>query len=522
MSNKIIFDKDLREVIKETTKTLVKAVKSTLGPSGTNVGVLSELNLPVIINDGVTVAKKVKFEDPFQDYIAKILKTVSQNTDNTAGDGTTTSLTLTEAIILEGIKNIELGFSPIDIVKGIRIATLEVLKKLDETKISLENNKNVLKQVASISANNDKELGNLIANAFSTVGVDGQIEIKDSTNDKTYIDVINGMKYDSGYESNMFINTKKSSVYLEKCKVLLYEGKLDDINPLAEILKDLRTEDTPLLIIADDFTEQVINDLAYNKVNGGFKLCAVKSPGYGIAKEQNIDDISLISGSKIISKRFGLKMEDFKVDFLGEVTSVKVTFDDFTLINENTNKDQVDKKIKSLKEDYKKETSKNIKSEITDRIARLSNGVAIMYVYGNSAVEIAEKKYRIEDAINATRASLEEGIVPGGGSTLFKISNSLVVPKMENESQIIGYNILRKALKSPIKTICINSGEKPDIILDNIKNNNKTNYGFDAKNKKYGDMLKLGIVDPVKVKKAALVNASSVSQMVLTMSATVL
>lgn len=522
MSNKIISGKKLRKSIGKTTETLIKGVKSTLGPSGTNVGVLSELNLPIIVNDGVTVAKKTTFEDPLEDYISKILKTVSQNTDNTAKDGTSTSLTLAEGLILEGLKHIELGYSQINISKGIRQATLDILKELEKRKISLEENKNVLRQVASISANNDSSLGNLIADAFIKVGVNGQIEVKNSTNDTTYIDIINGMKYESGFESNLFINTTKSTVHLENCKILLYEGQLNDLTPIAETLKNLREQDTPLLIIADDFTEQVISDLAYNKVNNGFKLCAAKSPGYGVVKEQSTDDIALISKAKIISKRFGTQLEDVTLDYLGEVSDIKVTSDSFTLSNDKTDKKEVEEKIKSLKEDWKKENSKGIKSEIEDRIARLSNGVAVMYVHGSSDVEIADKKYRIEDAIGATRASLEEGIVAGGGVTLFNISNSLKTPKMENESQEVGYNIVLKAIKAPIKTICVNSGEKPDIILDKIEKSNKSNYGFDAKNKKYGDMLELGIIDPVKVIKTALVNASSVSQMVLTMNTVVL
>ncbi|MFT6125887.1 MAG: chaperonin GroEL [Flavobacteriaceae bacterium] len=521
MNNKILSDKKLRDTIKVTTETLVKIVKSTLGPSGTNVGVTNTLLLPIIINDGVTVAKKISFEDPFQNYIANLLKTVSQNTDNIAKDGTTTSLTLTEAIIVEGLKNIELGFSQIDIAKGIRLATLDVLKELESRKIPLKDNIEILKQVASISANNDIELGSLIADAFSKVGVDGQIEVKDSQTDTTYVDIIDGMKYDSGYISNMFNNTKSNSVHFENCKVLLYEGRLLDITPLTETLKNIREQDIPLLIVADDFSKEVEEDLVYNKLNGGFKLCAVKSPGYGISKEQNIDDIALISGAKVISKRLGTKIEDFKIDFLGEVSDIKVRSEDFTLINTKADKKAIAKKIKSLKDDLKKE--QNAKTEINNRIASLSNGVAIIYVQGDSSVEISDKKYRIEDAIGSTRASLEQGIIAGGGVTLFNIGNTLKIPIMDNKAQEAGYNILRNALKSPITTICLNVGEKPDVILHTIENNsNIINYGFDAKSKKFGDMIEMGIIDPVKVTVTALVNASSVSQMILTMNAVVL
>ena len=489
MSNKIIFDKKLRKTIRKTTETLAKAVKSTLGPSGTNVGLYSKIHLPIVVNDGVTVAETVSFDDPFQSYICKLLKTVSQNTDNIANDGTTTSLTLAEAIIMEGIKNIELGFSQIDVVKGIRIATLEVLKQLDNTKISLKENKEMLRQIANISANNDMGLGNIIADAFMKVGVDGQMEIKDSVNKKTYVEIINGMRYDSGYESNMFNNTDKGICHFENAKILLYEGKLKDLSPLAETLKELRKEDTPLLIVADDFTEETINDLTYNKLSGGFKLCAVRSPGYGDAKEKDMDDLALITKAKVISKRFGLKIEDFTADLLGEATDVKVKAAEFTLSNESADKEEIDKVVKTLKEDIEKETHKNIKAEIQNRIARLTNGTAIIYVHGDSPVEIVEKKYRIEDAIGATRASMEDGVVPGGGLSLFTISENLVSCEMENESQLAGYNIIVKALKAPIETICINSGVTPEIIMEEIKKSKIDNYGFDAKNKKYGDML---------------------------------
>lgn len=518
MQESISFDTDLRKAIKKTVKTLSKAVKSTLGPSGTNVGVLSEISLPVIVNDGVTVAKKIKFEDPLKKYIANILKTVSQNTDNLAGDGTTTATTLAEAIILEGIKNIEAGFSQVNIAKGIREATLLVLKELENKAISVIDDKKMLLQVASISANNDKELGKIISQAFLKVGIDGQIEVKDSSNNKTYVDVIDGMKYNSGFESSIFINTEKGEVVLDECSILLYEGKLKTIDPILVALQEARNTNTSILIIADDYAEQAVGDLTYNKINAGVKVCAVKTPGYGITKENNMDDISEVTGATIISKRFGSAIEDFYVEQLGNTTTVKVNAESFTIINENVDKKLIAKKLVKLKEDLKKEASTTIKDEISERIAKLSNGVAVMYVAGNSPVEIAEKKYRIEDAINATRASLEEGIVAGGGITLLKIGKALKMPKMENRDQEIGFNILIKALESPIKTICKNAGENGDVIISEVLKNKNFNYGYDAKLKVYKDLVKGGVLDPLKVTKAALTNASSVSQMLLTMN----
>lgn len=516
MQESISFDKDLREAIKETVHTVSKAVKSTLGPSGTNVGVLSEIMLPVIVNDGVTVAKNIKFEDPLKKYIANILKTVSQNTDSTAGDGTTTSITLAEAIITEGIKNIDAGFSPVNISKGIRLATVEVLKALEEKAIAVEGDTKRLFQVASISANNDKELGKIISDAFIKVGVDGQIEVKDSTDDKTYVETIPGMKFESGYESSMFTNNANSESVLDNCSVLIYEGKLRSIEPIIELLRQVRAENNSLLIIADDYDKVCVDDLAANKVQGGLKVCAVKSPGYGAAKEAALEDIALITGAEILSKRFGTTLEEW-AGRTGVAANVKVDKDSLSIVQSPSDITKLEEKLSSLREEAKKAKGTE-KDEILQRVARLSNGVAVMYVSGNSPVEIAEKKYRIEDAIHATRASLEEGIVPGGGITLLRLGKSITRPVFENRDQEIGFDALIKALEAPTKTICENSGVNGDVVVHEVLKKKNFNYGYDAKFHQYKDLVKAGVIDPVKVTKAALTNASSVSQMILTMN----
>jgi len=520
MQDSISSEYALRQAIKETTTTLVGAVKSTLGPQGTNVGILSQLLQPVIINDGVTVSKSIVngFKNPLKKYIANVLKTVSQNTDNIAGDGTTTSLTITEALIIEGIKNIEAGFSQVDIAKGIREAAIMVLKELDVKAIPVLKDKELLLNVATVSANNDPELGKVISEAFLKVGINGQISIQDSVNKKTYVEVVNGMEFDSGYQSNMFINTKSTEVVFGNTYILLYEGKLISIDPIVEALKKAREEDFSILIIADDFSKEVIEDLTYNKLNANVKVCAVRSPSYGQLKEQNIDDLSLISGATIISRRFGSSIENFECSQLGKVSFVKISADSFSIINSEIDKESLHSKIESLKKELERALGPTAKEEFQNRIARLSNGVAVMYVSGSSPVEIAEKKYRIEDAINATRASLEEGVVPGGGVTLLRIANNLKMPKLDNRSQEIGFNILVEAMESPIRTITKNAGKKEDIIVETVLKNKNFNYGYDAKDEKYLDLVKKGIVDPVKVTKAALTNAASVSQMLLTMN----
>lgn len=517
MKESISFDKDLRKAIKKTIKPLAKSVKSTLGPSGTNVGTLSQIHLPVIVNDGVTVAKSFKPKDPLKKFVANIIKTVSQNTDNVAGDGTTTSITLTEAIVLEGIKNIEAGFSQIDVARGIKEATKIVLEKLDKKALTVKNNKNRLLQVATISANNDPELGKLISDAFTKVGVDGQIDVKDSTEGKTEIEILPGIKYYSGYESQMFTNTDTGEVVLDNCKILIYEGKMRSLDPIVWLLQEVRNANDSLLIIADDYDPICVDDLAANKIQGKLKICAVKSPGFGTSKQNSLEDIALVTNSTIVSKKSGLDLDSFNGTHIGTANTVKVNTESFTIIEDSVNKELIKKRISSLKKKSKTASSTD-KEEILERIAKLSNGVAILHVSGDSPVEIAEKKYRIEDAINATRAAMEEGIVPGGGVALLKIKDSIRIPKLQNQSQEIGFNILLKALEAPIRTICNNSEASEDVVVNKVLNEAKFNYGYDARLKKYGDMIELGIIDPKKVTKTALSNASSVSQMMLTMN----
>jgi len=431
---------------------------------------------------------------------------------------TTTSITLAEAIILEGIKYIEAGFSPVNISKGIHLATKKIISELDKKSTPIIDKEDLLLQVSSISANNDDELGKIISEAFLKVGVDGQIEIKNSPTDRTYIDIVNGMKYNSGYESNLFINTSNSSVVLDDCGIFIYEGKLTAIEPIQDIIKNAVNEEKPLLIIADDYGPNVVDTLSNIKIQHKVNLCAVKSPSYGIQKEQDLEDIAFITSTKIVSNRLGIDISETTTDLLGNA-NVKVDNESFTIISNNVSKEEVLKKVKQLKEKVKVANNTE-KSELLDRIAKLTNGVAVMYVGGSSPVEISEKMYRAEDAIQSTRASLEEGIVPGGGITLLKLGKALKTPKMENESQVIGFNILKKALEAPITTIAENCDENGQVVINEVLKGDFT-FGYDAKLKEYKDLLAAGIIDPKKVTKTALMNASSVSQMILTLNAAI-
>lgn len=508
----IVFDSELRSAIKQTTEIFAKAVKGTLGPKGTNVGTLSQLKLPVVLNDGVTVAKNLNFKDPLSKYIANILKTVSQNTEKEVGDGTSTSITLAETIILEGLRNIEVGFSQVDVSKGIRLATIDLLKSLEEVKIDA---RTMLEEVATISANNDREIGKLVAQIFDKAGEDGKVNIENSYDSQTRVETIEGVKYDIGYESEVFSNTADKKTVFENTFVLLYEGELKSMHVILQLLQDINDANESLIIIADSYSEGALMDLINARRTNGLNICALRSPGYGQMKELNMDDLSLITGAPIQSNRFGRKLETLQKNDLLKVDKITVGKD--TMVIENKNKDLTGV-IAELKSKEKTETDPNVKSELKERISRLSEGVATLYVGGNSPMEISEKKYRIEDAIGATKSALEEGIVPGGGITLFRLGKSLEMPKMKNRAEEIGYQIVVLATEAPIRTILMNAGQKPDIIMSQILGDSNFNYGYNANTNSYVDMVEDGVIDPLKVTKSALTNASSVAQLLLTMN----
>lgn len=510
----IVFDEELKSAIKRVIIKLSKAVKLTLGPKGTNVGVLNNILLPEITNDGVTVVNNIVngFKNDLDKYIANIIKTASATTENQAGDGTTTTIVLIESIVKEGYKLIDAGYSTIDVVEGIKKATEDILKSIFNKSIPVEGD--ILHKVATISANNDEELGKLISDAFEKVGVNGRIEVEDN-HDETYVEFIDGMSYDMGYESPLFINTSKKTVEFDKCKVLIYEGKLTSIDVIIEnILKPIANEQKSLIIIADDYSKEALSDLTNNKLNAGLKVCALRSAYYGSKKEGTIEDIAFISNSEIVSRRFGLEIENANENNLGELESVVITNDKISFVQKN-NENTFDR-IEELKEQAKSAKG-TFKDDLLDRVAKLSGSVAILHVSGKTPIEITEKKYRIEDAINSTRSALEEGILPGGGVALLKLSEETCTID-SNESFNLGYGSLKKSLKAPIKTIAENSGKSGDVILNKVAMMSNFNDGYNAKNNTFGDLIELGVVDPTKVTRCALENASSVAQMILTLN----
>lgn len=529
MQESVKFDKELKEAIKVSITTMAKAVKSTLGPEGTNSLILTPGGLPTIVNDGVRVAKAFmqtlaeNHPKELTTKITQILNTVPTKTEEIAGDSTSTSVTLLESILLEGLKYSD-DYSSMNMVKGIKLATKDILSKIDSKAIPIAGNTNLLAQVASISANNDKELGEIIAEAFLEVGVDGQIEVKDSKTGETNIEIVKGMKYNSGFESELFVNAPltRTSEY-KNAKILIYEGKFSEITEsFLKTTKELNVQENPLIIIADEYSTEVMNILVNSKINQNFKICALRSPNYGQAKAWDLDDIAFVTGAKVIASRFGNSLNDLTLDMLGEVENIKITSNSFSITIKKEKDQEIAQRVSDLKVKKDALESEVDREEYVSRIARLSMGVAVLYVAGDSPIQISEKKLRIEDAINATRSALEEGILPGGGVTLLKLAEQTEIPNLENEAQEIGYKVLLKALKAPIETICYNAEVSSDIIKKDIIAHKEFNYGYDAKDKEYTNLVDKGVIDPVKGVKAALAEASSVAQMMLTLNCAII
>lgn len=519
MNNKgISFDKQLKETVLSTVELAAKAIKSTLGPSGTNVGVRTQINKPNFVNDGVTVAKNLRGlfpqEETLKNYIIEVVISTCENTERLAGDGTTTTATLLEAIVTEGYKVINAGYSPVEVVNGIKLATEDILAKLNDSAITVSKENKLLKKIATISSNNDEELGGIIYSIFSQIGENGKIDTKHSNSTETRFEVIDGVRYNSGMQDVMFSNTTKTETILDDCHILIYEGKLKDINPIFDTLNAIKKEDESVLIIADEFAPAALESLTSNKVMHKFKVCAVRSPGFGIKKENDLNDIAFMTGATVISSKNGEDKENVTMDKLGKASSVKVTLETFTLLCENRDRDASQKRIDQLKEELKAASGTD-KEELLDRIAKLSDGIGIIYIGGASPEEVSDKEYRIEDAVNATRVAIEEGIVPGGGVSLLKLAQETKPSNLKTLDEELGYNLLLRALEAPIRTICENSGTSADLVVNNVLDKKNFNYGYNAKTKKYGDLIKNGVVDPKKVTRVALQNASSIGRLIL-------
>ena len=515
-AKEIIFGTDARSKVLNGVNVLADAVQATLGPKGRNVIIEKSFSAPRITKDGVTVAKEIELKDKFENLGAQAIREVASKTNDLAGDGTTTSTVLARAIFVEGIKAIAAGLNPMDIKRGIDKAVAEAIKEIKNTskKISL---KEEIAQVGTISANGDKEIGEKIADAMEKVGPNSPITVEEAKGLEFEVEVVEGMNFDRGYLSPYFItDTEKMNVVLDNPFILLFDKKISTLQPMIKILEAIAQSGRPLLIIAEDVEGEALAALVVNKLRGGLKVCAVKAPGFGDRRKAMLEDIAVLTGGQVISEEVGFKLENTELSNLGKAKKIIVTKDDTTIVDGAGSSEDVEARCNNIKTQIENTTSDYDKEKLQERLAKLSGGVAILKVGGATEVEVKEKKDRVEDALAATRAAVEEGIVAGGGATFVHIAEKIKDLKGENESQNSGIKIVYDALRAPAKQIAKNAGLEGSVIINKIIEGKDANYGFDAQKEVYGDMIKFGIVDPTKVARISLEGAASVAGLLLT------
>ncbi|KQC32778.1 MULTISPECIES: chaperonin GroEL [Nonlabens] len=516
MAKDIKFDIEARDGIKRGVDALANAVKVTLGPKGRNVIIGKSFGAPVVTKDGVSVAKEIELENELENMGAQMVKEVASKTNDLAGDGTTTATVLAQAIVKEGLKNVAAGANPMDLKRGIDQAVEAIVKDLEKQAKKVGDSSEMIKQVASISANNDEMIGDLIAKAFGKVGKEGVITVEEAKGTETYVDVVEGMQFDRGYLSPYFVtNSEKMTTELENPYILLFDKKISTMKDLMPVLEPVAQSGKPLLIIAEDVDGEALATLVVNKLRGALKIAAVKAPGFGDRRKAMLEDIAILTGGTVISEERGFTLENATIDMLGTAEKVDINKDNTTIVNgAGSNKDIKDR-VGQIKSQIENTTSDYDKEKLQERLAKLAGGVAVLYVGAASEVEMKEKKDRVDDALHATRAAVEEGIVAGGGVALVRAKSVLEKLKAVNFDQETGISIVARAIESPLRTIVENAGGEGSVVISKILES-KGNYGYDAKNDKYVDMLKEGIIDPKKVTRVALENAASVSGMILT------
>jgi chaperonin GroEL len=516
MAKDIKFDIEARDGIKRGVDALANAVKVTLGPKGRNVIIGKSFGAPVVTKDGVSVAKEIELENELENMGAQMVKEVASKTNDLAGDGTTTATVLAQAIVKEGLKNVAAGANPMDLKRGIDQAVESIVKDLEKQAKKVGDSSEMIKQVASISANNDEMIGDLIAKAFGKVGKEGVITVEEAKGTETYVDVVEGMQFDRGYLSPYFTtNSEKMTTELENPYILLFDKKISTMKDLMPILEPVAQSGKPLLIIAEDVDGEALATLVVNKLRGALKIAAVKAPGFGDRRKAMLEDIAILTGGTVISEERGFTLENTTIDMLGTAEKVDINKDNTTIVNgAGTNKD-ITARVGQIKSQIENTTSDYDKEKLQERLAKLAGGVAVLYVGAASEVEMKEKKDRVDDALHATRAAVEEGIVAGGGVALVRAKSVLSKLKAANFDQETGISIVTRAIESPLRTIVENAGGEGSVVVSKILES-KGNNGYDAKNDKYVDMLKEGIIDPKKVTRVALENAASVAGMILT------
>lgn len=515
MAKQMKFDVAARTSLMNGVDKLANAVKVTLGPKGRNVMIGKSFGAPNVTKDGVTVAKDVELEDAYENLGAQMAKEVASKTSDAAGDGTTTATVLAQAITREGLKNVAAGANPMDIKRGIDAAVSAVIAEISKMAVKI-NGKQHIAQVASISANNDAEIGELLANAMEKVGNDGVITIEESKTADTVLDVVEGMQFDRGYLSPYFVtNTDSMEVALENPMILLYDKKISTMKDLLPILEHVAKQGKSLLIIAEDVDGEALATLVVNKIRGTLKVAAVKAPGFGDRRKAMLEDIAILTGGMLVSEETGAKLEDAPVTVLGQAKSITINKDNTTIVEGAGDSAAIKARIGQIKKQIEDTTSDYDREKLQERLAKLAGGVAVIKVGAATEVEMKEKKDRVDDAMHATRAAVEEGIVAGGGVALIRAASAIDALKLDNDDQKTGASIIRRAIEEPLRQIVTNAGLEGSVVVNKVKEG-KDGFGYNAKTDKYEDLIKAGVIDPAKVTKAALGNAASIASMLLT------
>jgi len=517
----VYFASDARDRMLRGVNTLANAVKVTLGPKGRNVIIEKSFGAPRSTKDGVSVAKEIELADKFENLGAQLIREVASKTNDKAGDGTTTATVLAQAIVTEGLKSVAAGMNPMDLKRGVDKAVAKVIEEIKSSSRKVSSNAEIA-QVGTISANGDTEVGDMIAKAMAKVGNEGVITVEEAKTAETELDVVEGMQFDRGYLSPYFItNAEKMEADLEEPMILLFEKKLSSLQPLLPVLEAVVQSGRPLLIIAEDVEGEALATLVVNKLRGGLRVAAVKAPGFGDRRKAMLEDIAILTGGQLISEDLGIKLENVTLDMLGKAKKVTITKDDTTIVDGSGEKSGIEGRISQIKKQIEDTTSDYDKEKLQERLAKLAGGVAVVRVGGSTEVEVKEKKDRVDDALNATRAAVEEGIVPGGGVALLKASKVLDGFKGDNDDQEAGVAIVRRALQAPIRQIAENAGVEGSIVVGKVLENSSPTFGFNAQTEEYVDMVKAGVIDPAKVVRTALQDAASVAGLMITTEAAI-
>jgi len=516
MAKEIKFNIEARDMLKSGVDQLANAVKVTLGPKGRNVIIEKKFGAPQITKDGVTVAKEIELEDKYEDMGAKLVKEVASKTGDDAGDGTTTATVLAQAIVGEGLKNVTAGANPMELKRGIDKAVAGVVASIKAQSQEVGDDFEKIEQVAKISANNDSEIGHLIAEAMKKVKKEGVITIEEAKGTDTYIDVVEGMQFDRGYLSPYFVtNTEKMEAEMENPYILIHDKKISNLKEMLPILEAAAQSGRPLLIIAEDIDGEALTTLVVNRLRGGLKICAVKAPGFGDRRKEMLQDIAILTGGTVITEEQGIQLESATLDMLGRAEKITVNKDNTTIVNGLGKKEAIADRVAQIKSQIAITTSDYDREKLQERLAKLSGGVAVLYVGAPSEVEMKEKKDRVDDALSATRAAIEEGIVPGGGVAYIRALDAIKDLKGDNEEETLGIKIVRRAIEEPLRQIVFNAGKEGAVVVQKVKEG-KGDYGYNARTDVYENFFKTGVIDPAKVTRVALENAASIAGMFLT------